>query len=194
MQARSTERRWSRALQHEHSLRLKLQENMEALASQMQLLEDEARQSVQGMLPSLHTVASHGSNTCMVSEVIDSTSSTSTLEGKKMAPKKLAVALDNSLSETDGKLTESPEEDDEKFFDAPEIFAGESKKFSAPIAVPPDGASVGHRRNVSASSVNDVSSMRSSEPEVKEICPHISTDRRMAVRRKNSHIVSCHTM
>ena len=51
VQARNTERRWSRALQHEHSLRLKLQENIEALAKQMTNMEDEARLKFQGTRP-----------------------------------------------------------------------------------------------------------------------------------------------
>ncbi len=43
LQATTTDRRWSRALQHEHSLRLELQESMEALAKQMHGMEREAR-------------------------------------------------------------------------------------------------------------------------------------------------------
>ena len=45
VQAECTERRWSRALQHELSARAQLQENMEKLAKEMHGLEAEARRS-----------------------------------------------------------------------------------------------------------------------------------------------------
>ncbi len=48
VQARSTERRWSRALQHEETSRLTLQENMETLAEQLTKMEEQARQRFQG--------------------------------------------------------------------------------------------------------------------------------------------------
>ena len=41
-QARSAERQWSKALQHERSLRAQLEENLEVIAKQMQSLEKEA--------------------------------------------------------------------------------------------------------------------------------------------------------
>ena len=41
-QARSAERQWSKALQHERSLRTQLEENLEVIAKQMQSLESEA--------------------------------------------------------------------------------------------------------------------------------------------------------
>lgn len=41
-QARSAERQWSKALQHERSLRTQLEENLEVIAKQMQSLEKEA--------------------------------------------------------------------------------------------------------------------------------------------------------
>ena len=47
-QAHQADRRWTRALQHEHSLRLQLQENMETLGKQMHNLESEARRSLGG--------------------------------------------------------------------------------------------------------------------------------------------------
>lgn len=51
VQARRTERRWSRAFQHERSLRHQLQENLETLANQMHGLEDEARVSIGPVSP-----------------------------------------------------------------------------------------------------------------------------------------------
>ena len=45
VQAESTDRRWSRALQHELASRAQLQENMEKLAKEMHGLEAEARRS-----------------------------------------------------------------------------------------------------------------------------------------------------
>lgn len=45
LQAENTDRRWSRALQHEHSIRVQLQENMEKLATEMHGLEAQARRS-----------------------------------------------------------------------------------------------------------------------------------------------------
>ena len=44
-QAEGTDRRWTRALQHELSIRGQLQENMEKLAKEMHGLEAEARRS-----------------------------------------------------------------------------------------------------------------------------------------------------
>jgi len=42
-QARSTEHRWSKALQHEKSLRKQLEDNLELIAKQMQGLESDAQ-------------------------------------------------------------------------------------------------------------------------------------------------------
>ena len=42
-QARSTEHRWSKALQHEQSLRKQLEDNLELIAKQMQGLESDAQ-------------------------------------------------------------------------------------------------------------------------------------------------------
>ncbi len=47
IQARSTERRWSRVRQQERSRRLNLEENMETLAKQMTRIENQARQQFQ---------------------------------------------------------------------------------------------------------------------------------------------------
>ena len=47
-QARSVEKRWARDMQSERDLRLRLQENIETMASQMQGLENDAKRSVGG--------------------------------------------------------------------------------------------------------------------------------------------------
>ena len=46
-QARSAERRWSKALQHEQLLRKQLEDNLELIAKQMQGLESDARKITQ---------------------------------------------------------------------------------------------------------------------------------------------------
>lgn len=182
IQARSTERRWSRALQHEHSLRLQLQENMEALANQMHGLEDEARLSVQGMLPSLHTVSSHGTAAAETSNDL----SLSLTEKKKVS-----VAPGVALYRTEKEFTEtvdgdSDSDDEDKFFDAPEMSSTEWTK-SKEVEIPSsskqqEAVSVGHRRSFSTASVNDTSSMMSaSDANIREKFPQISSDRRMAV-------------
>ena len=47
-QARCVEKRWARDMQSERDLRLRLQENIETMASQMQGLENDAKRSVGG--------------------------------------------------------------------------------------------------------------------------------------------------
>ena len=58
-QARSAERQWSKALQHERSLRTQLEENLEVIAKQMQSLEKEAivwQESIPPRLDSTTTI------------------------------------------------------------------------------------------------------------------------------------------
>ena len=177
MQARSTERRWSRALQHEHSLRLQLQENMEALANQMHGLEDEARLTVQG-----GTVSSHGNITA---DTISTTTTSDLSTEKKTIP--TTPALYKSFTETIDGDTDSDEDD--KFFDAPEASATDWSKPKAieAVSVSPSKQQavpgVSHRRSFSTASVNDSSSMMStaSDANIREQFPQISSDRRMAV-------------
>lgn len=161
---------------------------MEALASQMQLLEDEARQSVQGMHPSLHSTspgdtAGVSPATCNLSD----TSSTSTV--KRTTSIKFLTTLDNSVEEVDSNQDDSPDEEDEAFFDAAEIFSGDMKKTSViSVGNTSDSASssLRHKRNGSTTSVNDVFSMKSSSaPAVKAICPQILSDLRMSVSRQD---------
>lgn len=192
-QARNTERRWSRALQHEHSLRLQLQENMEALANQMHGLEDEARLSVQG--PSLHAVSSPGS---VVASVGSSTSeiagpSPDALKTTESVREKMPSEMYRSPDQNDyfeGGY-ESEDEDEDKFFDAPEMSPEDvvkSKDATDQMASPSSSNSKlpslppGHRRSFSTTSVNDTSSMKqASGQDVTEKLPQVSSDRRMAV-------------
>ena len=160
LQAKNTERKWFRLLQHENSLRLQLQENIEMLANQMHGLEDEARQSVQGILPSLHTVTSRSSS--------------------KIRRKK-KVTLPNSLDKEMVGDHQSSDGEDE-FFDAPEASVEDLKKSNAECDHVLEGLSVGHRRSVSTASVNDSTSMHcSSESSIKEKLPQISSDRKLTV-------------
>ena len=182
MQARSTERRWSRALQHEHTLRLQLQENMEALANQMHGLEDEARLSVQGILPSLHNVSSHSSTAAA--------ETSSELPGNRDKKPMFSAAASPYSPEKDFTETVdgSDSDDEDKFFDAPEMSTTDWTKSKQLEQVPgpsseqQQATSVGHRRSFSTASVNDTSSMIcASNTDVKEKLPQISSDRRMAV-------------
>lgn len=162
MQARNTERRWSRALQHEHSLRLKLQENIEALAKQMMLMEDEIRHKFQGKLLSP-----------LLLDTDPLVSNTLNKENKKQEKKQVAVAeeLDSAADQHGGII--SDEED--QFYDALEITAEDCPKTgtgnstasgsSTPSAVTtplPARFGIGHKRSVSSLSVNDALDMMSS--------------------------------
>lgn len=183
IQARNTERRWSRALQHEHSLRLQLQDNMEALANQMHGLEDEARLSVQGVLPSLPTASS------VMSTPVSTPSEATVAPGIPKATEHLSKKL-HSSDMVDGGCeqgydSDDEDDDDDKFFDAPEMSLedlGKSSKDSALSTLKGTDFPVGHRRSFSATSVNDTSSMTcTSDSDVKEKLPQASSDRRMVV-------------
>ena len=180
VQARSTERRWSRALQHEHSLRLQLQDNMVALASQMHGLEDEARQH---LLPAFNVMSTAGTGPSMgtselrnnVSKAPDTPATETTFPNEK-----------ELSAEPDGISADESEDDEDKFFDAPEMAAREWSKPDVPSLSFAQKATgnfaVGHRRNISTVSVNDTSFMKpESDADVKEKLPQISSDRRMAV-------------
>lgn len=186
VQARSTERRWSRALQHEHSLRLQLQENLETLANQMHGLEDEARLSVQGVA---HSLASQSGLASPLSldrtgpSYLQKNSKTSQMESTtRDSPKEFT-------EEADGSVDADADDDDDKFFDAPEMSAEDWEKTSTSTEVVPTPAvtaeeklTLGHRRSVSTVSVNDTSAMKaSSETNLKEQLPQIPTDRKMSV-------------
>lgn len=168
VQAHSTDRRWSRALQHEHSLRLELQENMEALANQMQGMEDEARVKLKVQGP----FAQPAPTTPSLSEASTSTTGTTSLPGggvvkngsKVKSEKRVTVA-----EEPDGYL--SSDDDEDKFFDAPEMSPEQWDRATS---------GVGHKRNVSQVSVNELQAIFDEEPSGMDILP-VSSDRKMSV-------------
>ena len=158
---------------------------MEALANQMHGLEDEARQSVQGILPSLHTVSFHGSTLSSPSSKVVTASDVLQIKGLP-SKEKIAASECKLLDDHDGGFGGGYDSDDEdKFFDAPEISAkdwAEEHSLPAPEQQPSQSFSVGHRRSFSTTSVNDTSSMKcASDSDVKEKLPQISSDRKMSV-------------
>ena len=162
---------------------------MEALANQMHGLEDEARQSVQGGLPSLPGVPSHAAPSASASLPL--------LKTKEAASKPVSPIYDSSGDQCDGNSVSRREngggyesDEEEKFFDAPEISPEDWKK-SKDADQPSRGTtplSVGHRRSFSTTSVNDSSSMRSTAADVEEKLPQVSSDRRMAVSDSHSMV------
>ena len=160
-QARNTDRRWSRALQHEHSLRLQLQDNMETLANQMHGLESEARASVQD-----DVYRTSPSTSLVAGQVPGSEVDGTAVEADRMRARdvlKLRGAADRA--ELDEITEES--EDEDKFFDAPETTQAEEKMF-----VP------GHKRDVSSVSVNEALVLTST-PEDDQL--PVSRERTMSV-------------
>ena len=177
VQAHSTDRRWSRALQHEHSLRLELQENMEALANQMQGMENEAQMNLKVQGP----FAQPAPATPSLSETSVSTTGTSSLpggvgvakEGSKVKLGKRVTVAD----EPDGSLSS---DDEDKFFDAPEMSPEQWDR----------ATSGGHKRNVSQVSVNELQAILDEEPTSMDILP-VSSDRKMSVSKKSVITVCC---
>lgn len=162
-QARNTDRRWSRALQHEHSLRLQLEENMEALAKEMHGLESEARASVQYEIhrasPSTGLVL--GRAAPMEEDTPPTAERNSdgiTLHGV------LKLRQVDRTAEMDDVNEESEEED--KFFDAPEAAEAD------------DRFVLGHKRNVSSVSVNEAQELTTTPED--DLLP-VSRDRTMSV-------------
>lgn len=176
VQAHSTDRRWSRALQHEHSLRLELQENMVALANQMQGMEDEARVKLKVQGPFSQPAPA----TPSLSEASVSTTGSSSLPGgviknrsKVKSEKHVTVA-----DEPDGSLSS---DDEDKFFDAPEMSPEQWDRASS--------ATLGHKRNVSQVSVNELQAILDEEPSSMDILP-VSSDRKMSVSQYCSILMS----
>lgn len=174
-------------------MRLQLQENMEALANQMHGLEDEARQSVQGALPVLPTASSPSS---VLTTPGSSTSDIAVAmpDAVKMKPTVSEKVYPPDPDMHDGYSApggyDSDDEDEDKFFDAPEMSPEDLvKSKDAELAATPGSPDsrlpclpVGHRRSFSTTSVNDTSSMQcASSPDVKEQLPQVSSDRRMEV-------------
>lgn len=166
VQAHSTDRRWSRALQHEHSLRLELQENMVALANQMQGLEDEARKKLKVRGPfAQHTPAA------MSSSPESSVSTGVTPLPSGMVKIESRAKLETKVIATDEPNGEQSSDDEDKFFDAPEMSPEEWDKASSATR---------HKRNVSCVSVNEFRAILSEEPGTDDILP-VSSDRKMSV-------------
>ena len=164
VQAHSTDRRWSRALQHEHSLRLELQENMVALANQMQGMEDEARMKLkvrgpfaQPAMPSSSEASVNTTGTASLPEGVAKD------ESKVRSEKHVTVA-----EEPDGELSS---DDEDKFFDAPEMSPEQWDQASSVV---------GHKRNVSQVSVNELQAILDEDPSSMDILP-VSSDRKMSV-------------
>lgn len=189
MQARNTDRRWSRALQHEHSLRLKLQENIEALANQMTNMEDEIRQKFQGK--SLPPSASGVNLEPMDSSLLNSLPKSGSLRrGPKQQNKKQVTVTEDAHEATDNGVKVSDEE--EQFFDAPEISEEDwaragttgssttTSGTSTPVTVGSGSAQfeLGHKRSVSGVSVNEAQEFMSSPDE--NSLP-VTSDRKMSV-------------
>ena len=186
VQARNTDRRWSRALQHEHSLRLKLQENIEALANQMTVMEDEIRQKFQGksLPPSLS-----GINL----EVVDPSQTNSRSGSLKREPrqhnKKQVTVTENAVFEANDYGIKASDEEDQ-FFDAPEISEEDWAKTgttgsstttsgtSTPVASGSARFELGHKRSVSGVSVNEAQDFLSS-PDDRSL--PVTSDRKMSV-------------
>lgn len=139
---------------------------MEALASQMHGLEDEARLSI------------HGSLLCVPST--DSLASVN-LRRKKAAtydcPEK--EILDEPDAGSGG------DEEEEKFFDAPEVSVEEEPTTNL-VSLPSLGLqsqenlSACYRQSISTTSVNDTSLTPDTDV-VKDKCPQVMSDRRMTV-------------
>ena len=167
VQAHSTDRRWSRALQHEHSLRLELQDNMVALASQMQGMEDEARKKlhVQGPFGQSTLSSAHSSPESLINSGASSLPENGVAKvGSKVKSEKKVVLAD----EPDGY---GSSDDEDKFFDAPEMSPEQWDKASS---------ATGHKRNVSSVSVNEFQAILNEEPCSTDILP-VTSDRKMSV-------------
>ncbi len=164
LQARNTERRWSRALQHEHSIRVQLQENTEALAKQMTRMEDEARQQFQG------SSAHNGTHTSTMRPLPNSKTGSLIREPKHNVKKHVTVSGEPQILVITDSL------DDEEFFDAPEISDEDWVKASSSSSV---STSRGHKRNISTTSVNEAHDLVASSPGECVDNPPVSSDRKM---------------
>jgi hypothetical protein len=172
--ASNLEKRWQKKIKHERSMRSELQENFEALAKQMHGLERDVRRASQKGLELVENdrdlEESHQFSSTQVPAVPPVTKEEEEEEVKKVpggAQRILPILPETSKKEVSFKLpdtSESPpiptiepitvyhnfsdEEDDDKFFDAPE----ESELPS--FVTPPHNMS--HHRTPSTVSVNEV--------------------------------------
>lgn len=164
-QSRNADRRWSRALQHEHSLRLQLQDNMETLANQMHGLESEARASVQDGV-----YQATPSTSLVAGQVPDSEVDGTTVEVDRMRAPDVLKLRGADRAEPMDEITEESDDED-KFFDAPETTQAEEKN-DLNTFVP------GHKRDVSSVSVNEALVLTST-PEDDQL--PVSRERTMSV-------------
>ena len=197
VQARNTDRRWARALQHEHSLRLQLQENIVTLANEMYGLESQARRSVQGGVAVPYTIqVSHENSTTsldlpdghVTSPDYHVTSPEHQVavshdrpvgKRKPQAAQVKKVRLPEEEELPDNGLIES-DDDDEKFFDAPEALPQDHHHHHPSNSVQPAVSSKpfkqGHSRN---ESINEAQTHKS-PPETEQQFP-VTSDRKMSV-------------
>ncbi len=174
VQARSTERRWSRALQHEHLVRVQLQENTEALAKQMTRMEDEARQQFQGSQNGLPI------HTASLARPVINTKTGSLKQEHKQAAKK-HVTLSSGKPEI-VEVTDGQDDEDDQFFDAPEISDKDWIKASSTPSTPtPPESQRGHKRNISTVSVNEAYDLVASSSGEDHDNHPVNSDKNMAV-------------
>lgn len=139
---------------------------MVALANQMQGMEDEARKNlhVQGPFAQPVAAAARSSPESSVSSALSSLPENGKkTESKEKSEKRVVLA-----DVIDGYASS---EDEDKFFDAPEMSPEEWNKASS---------AGGHKRNVSSVSVNELREILSEEPCSTDILP-VTSDRKMSV-------------
>ena len=183
VQARNTERRWSRALQHEHSLGLELQENLEALANQMHGLEHAARNTAPSS--SFQASVSTAQAQAQASTLSSERTTPSRVSNRDATPteKRAVFNLEPSDDHDGGGDISSvdSDDDDDKFFDASEVYAGDLGDQNLPPGDQPSESFAADHRQNSMNDVTSVASSSASDAEVKEKPPQISLDRRMLV-------------
>lgn len=182
VQARSTERRWSRALQHEHLIRVQLQENTEALAKQMTRMEDEARQQFQGSSPQ-NGPYNHTANTAKLL----STTKTGSLkrEAKQTAKKHVTLSGKPEIVEA----TDGTDDEDDQFFDAPEISEKDWVKASSSTpSTPTSEPQRRHKRNISTVSVNEAHDLVPSSPGEDADNHPVNSDKKMSVSHSGQRL------
>ena len=163
VQARNTDRRWSKSLQHEHSLRVQLQENIVTMANDLYGLENQAKNSVRkGKGAATPSVPTSGDTRL---ESGDYLLSHHPAEEPKLSQEEAAVSSDD---------------EDGRFFDAPEISLEEWEKT---VEASSEGSPTGGRSKEGmqrSTSLNEVSTQPVSPSDGTKQLP-ITSDRRMTV-------------
>ena len=170
--ATNVEKRWQRLLQHERSMRMELQENFEALAKQMHVLEDTVRRASQKGMDVLQQELEDSRQFSSSNVVSPDTSPTNetTTPTKKLpggaqrvtfnlpksegstppkSPPHSPVVTDTETSQFGlfYKDEDDDEDDDDKFFDASDI--------PDSLLTPASSQSLSHKRTASSVSVNE---------------------------------------